>query len=141
MTYAVIYDGNCNLCTNLVRLLEQLDRGEMFHYVPMQDEETLAQWQISPADCEAGMILLDPQNPQQRWQGSEAAEEIGHLLPLGDVFVQAYRSLPGAKSVGDNVYAFIRDNRYRIFGRREDVYETNYPFCETQQCSGVKQSS
>ncbi|MGD1943754.1 MAG: thiol-disulfide oxidoreductase DCC family protein [Leptolyngbyaceae cyanobacterium] len=133
--YAVIYDGTCNLCVTLVRLLEQLDQGKQFQYVPMQQTATLKQWQISPQDCEQGMILLDQTAPAQRWQGSNAAEEIGRLLPLGNVFVQAYRSLPGAKASGDGFYAFIRDHRYALFGGREGVYESPYPACEGDQCA------
>jgi predicted DCC family thiol-disulfide oxidoreductase YuxK len=134
--YSVIYDGNCNLCVNLVRLLETLDRGQRFHYVPMQDHDTLASYGITPADCEAGMILLDPACPDYRWQGSNAAEEIGRLLPLGETFVQAYRALPGAKQTGDQVYAFIRDHRYNLFGQRVEVYASQYPICRDQTCKG-----
>lgn len=133
--YTVIYDGTCNLCVTLVKLLEQLDQGQKFHYVPMQNESALQAWQITPHDCELGMILLRQDDPSQRWQGSDAAEEIGRLLPMGDIFVQAYRSLPGAKSVGDSFYAFIRDNRYNLFGKRSDIYEAEYPVCEGDQCS------
>lgn len=133
--YTVIYDGTCNLCVTLVRLLEQLDRGQTFQYVPMQDDATLSQWRISPEDCEQGMILIDQSNPAQRWQGSDAAEEIGRILPMGGVFVQAYRSLPGAKAAGDSFYAFIRDNRYSLFGGRDNLYESEYPACESDRCA------
>ncbi len=126
MTYYVIYDGNCNLCTTLVQLLENLDRGERFRYIPMQDQPLLQQWGITPQDCELGMILLDADAPNRRWQGTAAAEEIGRLLPMGDVFVNAYRSLPGLKWVGDRAYEQIRDNRYTLFGKRQSTYKTAY---------------
>lgn len=126
MTYYVIYDGNCNLCSSLVQLLETLDKGQMFRYAPMQDEQTLQSWGITPEDCELGMILIDAEQPERRWQGSAAAEEIGRLLPLGNVFVTAYQSLPGLKWLGDRVYEQVRDNRYSLFGKRESVYQTAY---------------
>lgn len=132
--YYVIYDGNCNLCVNLVRLLEQLDRGDRFRYSPMQDETILQQFSITPQDCELGMILIDADNPAQRWQGSAAAEEIGRLLPLGHLFVDAYRSLPGIKWAGDRTYEQIRDNRYALFGKRETTYQSRYPSCEAGGC-------
>ena len=138
--YCVIYDGNCNLCVSLVRLLESLDRGNQFQYLPMQDEATLARYNITAADCEAGMILLDLQALDRRWQGSAAAEEIGRLLPLGDVFVQAYRALPGVKQAGDQVYAFVRDNRYELFGKRSSRYDSGYPLCTDQRCGPVAES-
>ncbi|MEO1621454.1 MAG: DCC1-like thiol-disulfide oxidoreductase family protein [Cyanobacteria bacterium J06632_3] len=152
--YTVIYDGNCNLCVTLVQLLERLDQGQQFSYVPMQDEATLAEFNVSKADCEMGMILIAPppedteQNASkdtsekatqaqnsQRWQGSDAAEEIGRLLPFGEVFVQAYRAMPGAKKGGDRTYEFIRDNRYSLFGKRNTTYQPKYPACSDDSCS------
>ena len=134
--FCVIYDGNCNLCVSLVRLLETLDQGQQFQYVPMQDQVTLATFGITPEACEAGMILLDLDRREQRWQGSNAAEEIGRRLPLGYLFVQAYRNLPGAKNTGDKVYEYIRDNRYAIFGKRDQQYTSAYPWCVDGACHG-----
>ena len=139
--FCVIYDGNCNLCVNLVRLLETLDGGQLFCYVPMQDEETLATFGITSQDCEAGMLLLDLKHPGQRWQGSDAAEEIGRRLPTGQIFVQAYRALPGLKATGDQVYAFVRDNRYSIFGRRGEQYNSPYSFCDSDSCQKIMENS
>ena len=134
MTYYVIYDGNCNLCVTLVQLLENLDRGDQFRYIPMQDEPALEPFGITAQDCTLGMILLNPDFPTQRWQGSDAAEEIGRLLPLGDVFVQAYRMLPGVKWMGDRVYAQVRDHRYTLFGKRDTTYQSGYPVCTSDSC-------
>ena len=132
--FCVIYDGNCNLCVNLVRLLEGLDQGHQFRYVPMQDQSTLARFAIRPQDCEAGMILLDLDDTSQRWQGSDAAEEIGRRLPMGQMFVQAYRTLPGIKATGDQMYVFVRDNRYALFGQRPKQYDSPYPLCDDDSC-------
>ncbi|MFB2896296.1 thiol-disulfide oxidoreductase DCC family protein [Aerosakkonemataceae cyanobacterium BLCC-F50] len=127
MSYYVIYDGNCNLCVTLVQVLENLDGGQMFRYTPMQDLETLSQFGITSQDCEMGMILIDADAPERRWQGSEAAEEIGRLLPAGNGFVEVYRALPGVKWVGDRIYEQVRDNRYTIFGKRDTTYQSGYP--------------
>lgn len=134
LPYLVIYDGNCNLCVTLVQLLETLDRGTLFRYIPMQATSVLASLGITPQDCELGMILLDAHNPTQRWQGSAAAEEIGRLLPGGNGFVALYRALPGLKWSGDRLYAQIRDHRYALFGHRDRTYHSTYPACETENC-------
>jgi predicted DCC family thiol-disulfide oxidoreductase YuxK len=126
MNYYVIYDGLCNLCVTLVQLLEKLDQGKLFRYVSMQDQQTLSQWGITSKDCEQGMILIDAKDTSKRWQGSNAAEEIGRLLPLGSIFVEAYRALPGMKWAGDRFYEQIRDNRYTLFGKRTNIYESDY---------------
>lgn len=132
--YAVVYDGNCNLCVTLVQLLEKLDGGDRFTYVPMQEENTLAAFSVTAQDCELGMILINRDRPDQRWQGSAAAEEIGHLLPMGALFVQAYRAMPGAKSAGDKTYEYVRDNRYDLFGKRTETYQPTYPVCTDNSC-------
>lgn len=132
--YHVIYDGNCNLCVNLVKLLEKLDRGERFLYIPMQDQQTLNRFNVTPEDCELGMILIDAAQPDRRWQGSDAAEEIGRLLPNSKLFVDAYRALPGVKWVGDRIYEQVRDNRYALFGKRETLYQSNYSGCTSDAC-------
>ncbi|NJK36804.1 MAG: DUF393 domain-containing protein [Oscillatoriales cyanobacterium RM1_1_9] len=125
----VIYDGNCNLCVTLVQFLEMLDRGQQFHYLPMQNQAGLSEFGINLKDCEAGMILLNPDQPAQRWQGSAAAEEIGRILPGGGLFMGAYQALPGLKGLGDRVYEQVRDFRYQWFGQRSHTYESDYPYC------------
>ncbi|MEM8505996.1 MAG: DCC1-like thiol-disulfide oxidoreductase family protein [Cyanobacteria bacterium P01_D01_bin.1] len=135
--YSVIYDGNCNLCVTLVQLLEKLDGGQQFSYVPMQNQQALASLDVTADECEMGMILIAPataDSAEQRWQGSDAAEEIGRLLPMGSLFVQAYRALPGMKFGGDRAYEFIRDNRYRLFGKRDKTYTSDYAACADDAC-------
>jgi predicted DCC family thiol-disulfide oxidoreductase YuxK len=134
MVYHVIYDGNCNLCVNSVKLLEQFDQGQQFLYAPMQDHATLAQFGITPSDCELGIILIDGANPEQRWQGTAAIEAIGNLLPIGNLFVEAYRLLPGVKWAGDRLYEQVRDNRYALFGKRDTIYQSAYPICSEADC-------
>jgi predicted DCC family thiol-disulfide oxidoreductase YuxK len=138
--YTVIYDGRCNLCSSLVQILAQMDRGEQFRYIPMQDAEALSLWQVTPLDCEKGMILIQTDQPNHRWQGSEAAEEIARILPLGRPLIEAYRAIPGLKAFGDRTYVQVRDNRYDWFGRRSQTYQTQYPqdscaVCDTSSAS------
>lgn len=135
MSYTVIYDGTCNLCSNLVQVLESLDQGRQFRYSPMQDQGALDQWQITPADCELGMILIDNSDPQRRWQGSAAAEEIARLLPAGAWVIGAYRAMPGLKWLGDRGYVQIRDHRYDWFGKRQNLYKSAYPAASCAACN------
>lgn len=135
MSYYVIYDGNCNLCVTLVQQLAKIDGGKLFGYAPMQDEALLSEFGITAKDCEMGMILIDGEQTDRRWQGSDAAEEIAKLLPAGSSLVDAYRSIPGMKWMGDRVYAQIRDNRYQLFGKRATTYHSPYPIgCASGSC-------
>lgn len=131
--YTVIYDGNCNLCTTLVKALEGWDRGDRFQYISMQEPDQLQRYGVTAADCEKGMLLINANSPEQRWQGSDAAEEIGRLLPMGQRFIALYRSLPGLKGLGDQAYEQIRDNRYDWFGKRSKTYQSKHP-CKTNAC-------
>ncbi|MEN9205909.1 MAG: DCC1-like thiol-disulfide oxidoreductase family protein [Thermostichales cyanobacterium SZTDM-1c_bins_54] len=123
--YLVIYDGLCNLCSGLVAWLQKLDHQQLFTYLPMQDPQVHQLWGIPPGGCELGMILIDQRDPQRRWQGSGAAEEIARLLPGGQVLVDIYRAVPGLKALGDHCYVQIRDHRYQWFGRRPEVYQVS----------------
>jgi len=115
-----------------VQTLESLDQGQLFRYISMQEEQTISHWGITPQDCELGVILIDADEPEKRWQGSAAAEEIGRLLPLGSVFVETYRALPGVKWVGDRLYEQVRDHRYTLFGKRSSIYKSAY--CADGNC-------
>ena len=142
MSYHLIYDGNCNLCVTFTKLLSQFDRGQIFDYVPMQEKAVLSELGITEEDCQMGMILVDADRPKSRWQGSRAAEEIASLLPFGSGFVAAYRSIPGMKWMGDEVYAQVRDNRYSWFGKTESTYYADYPFgCNEDHCSSSSDKS
>jgi predicted DCC family thiol-disulfide oxidoreductase YuxK len=134
LKYVVIYDGRCNLCSSLVQGLGRFDQGALFQYIPMQDEAALAQWHVTAADCEMGMILIQADQPERRWQGSDAAEEITRLLPAGRLLVEAYRALPGLKGMGDRIYEQVRDHRYEWFGRREKTYQSSYPEASCTAC-------
>ncbi len=136
MSYYAIYDGNCNLCVTFVQQLEQLDRGKLFRYIPMQDKETLATFNVSEDDCQQGMMLINADKPTQRWQGSAAAEAIGKLLPGVNLAIDLYRWIPGLKWLGDRGYLQIRDNRYQWFGKRDRTYLSEYRFesCREGTC-------
>jgi predicted DCC family thiol-disulfide oxidoreductase YuxK len=137
MSYYAIYDGNCNLCVTFVQKLEQFDSGKIFQYVPMQDDQTLNKLGITASDCEQGMMLINADDLTQRWQGSEAAEAIGKLIPGVNLAIDLYRWVPGLKWLGDRGYLQIRDNRYTWFGKRDQTYLSTYQFksCQDDHCS------
>lgn len=124
----VIYDGNCNFCVTFTQFLETFDKGKLFSYFPMQDKDSLQKFNISPKDCELGMILINSNNYDQRWQGSSAAEKIVELLPNGELFINAYRAISGLKWLGERTYLQVRDNRYNWFGSQEKTYYSQFNF-------------
>jgi predicted DCC family thiol-disulfide oxidoreductase YuxK len=121
----IIYDGDCNLCTGWVQFLERSDRGRRFAFAPMQDEATLSPYGIAIADCALGVLALDL-TTGQRWQGTAAIAEIGRQLPPLARLVWLYQQGPGLRELGDRLYAFVRDRRYQLFGRRATTYVSPY---------------
>ncbi len=126
MKSTIIYDGNCNLCTTFVKLLEKIDRGERFCYLPMQQVETLLHLGIHPTEMEQGVILL---TDKTKYQGMKAIERIGELLPGFDRLVSVYNQIPGVKPLSYSGYAWVKDHRYQLFGQCQ-TYESIYPFCD-----------
>jgi predicted DCC family thiol-disulfide oxidoreductase YuxK len=145
MSYYIIYDGNCNLCVTFVQQLEQLDSAQqairqksiLFQYIPMQDKQTLVELGVTEDDCQQGMMLINANDLTQRWQGSEAAEAIGKLLPGVNLAIDLYRWIPGLKWLGDRGYLQIRDRRYQWFGKRKQTYFSEYRF---ESCQGGDRS-
>ncbi len=127
MKSIIIYDGNCNLCTTFVRLLETIDRGTRFCYVPMQNTGTLLNLGVDPIEMEKGIILLEDKT---KYQGIAAIERIAETLPGFDRLVNLYNQIPGVKPLGSLSYEWVKDNRYQLFGQCQ-TYESIYPFCET----------
>ncbi|MCS6959344.1 MAG: DUF393 domain-containing protein [Pseudanabaenaceae cyanobacterium SKYGB_i_bin29] len=126
----VIYDGNCNLCTTFVKLMETIDRGRLFRYVPMQKEELLQELGVNPEEMAQGVILLEgwQEKTGRKYQGMAAIERIGELLPGFPLLVQLYNQIPGVKPLVTSGYAWVRDHRYQLFGQCP-IYESQYPFC------------
>lgn len=132
MKFLIIYDGNCNLCVSWVRLLEKIDRGNLFLYGPMQDRSILDQYGLTPEILAQGMILIDLENPDRCWQGSTAIEEVARHLPNGEFLIALYRQATPLKWLGDRTYAQIRDHRYQLFGSRTKTFVSTYaPPCST----------
>jgi len=125
--YLIIYDGQCNLCSTGVQAVHALDQGCLFTYLPMQDATALAPWGITPDTCAQGMMVINMNEPDQRWQGSAAVEQLLSLLPGLAPWVDTYRGMTGLKAWGDACYAQIRDHRYAWFGARADVYRVTGP--------------
>ncbi|MCS7031230.1 MAG: DCC1-like thiol-disulfide oxidoreductase family protein [Gloeomargarita sp. SKYG116] len=125
--YLIIYDGRCQLCSGWAAALYNIERGRWLRYLPMQDEAALRQWGVAPDDCQQGMILIDTHQPERRWQGTAALEQLASFIPGVAPLVAVYRQIPGLKALGDACYAQIRDHRYEWFGERPDVYRVPSP--------------
>jgi predicted DCC family thiol-disulfide oxidoreductase YuxK len=112
----VLFDGICNLCNGSVRFIAANDPAERFRFASLQSPQAAAA--LAPFGRDAAsfesVVLIDGGRLYER---SDAALRIAAELrpPFG--IARAFLALPPA--VRDAAYAWIANNRYRVFGRRE----------------------
>lgn len=111
----IFFDGVCGVCNAFVDIMLHIDKGQVFHFAPIQGET--AQKLLPPLGDNPGewsIVLLDEAGVLER---SDACLAI--LRRLGGVWrvFGWLRFLP--RALRDGAYRVIARNRYRWFGRRE----------------------
>jgi predicted DCC family thiol-disulfide oxidoreductase YuxK len=73
----VIYDGDCQFCTNSMQWLQKKDRKGILEFTPLQDPEVLIRFDIPYQEAMSEMqAIIDG----TRYRGAEAViRVIGHL--------------------------------------------------------------
>lgn len=104
----LIYDGECGLCRDAVRVVRRWDRDHRMVYVPFQDHATVARFGIALPALAAAMHLLLPDG--RVLAGADAAPEIARLLP-GKAWLAPLYRVPGVRSVARGVYAWVAARR------------------------------
>jgi predicted DCC family thiol-disulfide oxidoreductase YuxK len=111
----ILYDGNCNLCTWSIQIINDQDSDGIFTFVDLQS--TSGQGPITT-----------------KWTNTDLLESVilieGHrYLTKSDAILRVFSQLPGRwkylsflsyipKPVRDVVYDLIAKYRYKLFGQR-----------------------
>ena len=103
----LIYDGECGMCRDAVRLLQRWDRGGRIAYVPFQDAAA-ARFGIELPALAAAMHLILPDG--RVFAGADATPELAKLLP-GKAWLAPFYGVPGVRPVARRVYAWIAARR------------------------------
>ncbi len=113
MTLAVIYDGQCVICTQSKRFYSALDWFKRIEFLDLHQPETLHQRfpQISYEAAMGQMHLIAPDG--SILAGFPAVKHMLKVLPL-TFPVWLLLNLPGMDFLGNRAYRFIARNRYRI---------------------------
>jgi len=104
----LVYDGECGMCRDVVRLLQRWDRGGRLRYVPFQDDAAVARFRIPLPALAAAMHLVLPDG--RVFAGADAAPEIARLLP-GKGWLALLYAVPGVRPLARRVYAGIAARR------------------------------
>lgn len=110
--YTVVYDGNCNVCQKLVRVLRKWDRREELEIVPSQAPGVMARFPwIPPKAYTEALQMVGPGG--QTWSGASAVEQILLVVPKGRLIAWLFR-IPGIRVFADWFYRWFARNRYRL---------------------------
>jgi predicted DCC family thiol-disulfide oxidoreductase YuxK len=110
--YTVVYDGDCKVCTRLVKLLRKWDRSGMLEIVPSQQRGVMARFPWIPPRAYAEALQLVAADGTT-WQGAAAIEKLLDVLPRGRLIAWIF-SIPFVRTIADRFYRWFAKNRYRL---------------------------
>ncbi len=110
--YTVVYDGACNVCGRLSRVLEKWDRRGQLSIVPSQAPGVKAcfPW-IPDAAYRESLQLIGPGG--KTWQGAQAIEQLLNVLPRGRAIGWIFK-IPFVRGIADRLYKWFARNRYKL---------------------------
>jgi predicted DCC family thiol-disulfide oxidoreductase YuxK len=110
--YAVVYDGDCNVCTRLARLLRAWDRDLRLDVVPSTAPGVRARFPAITDAYFARALQLVGRDGTRR-EGVAAIEQVLRVLPKGPLVAWIFR-IPGVRPIAERFYAWFARNRYRL---------------------------
>jgi predicted DCC family thiol-disulfide oxidoreductase YuxK len=110
--YALVFDGECAVCTRLVNLLRGWDRRGELEIMPSQAPGVMARFPWIPAQAFSESIQLVGAD-NATWQGAAAIEELLRILPRGRWIAWIFR-VPFVRSIADRAYRWFARNRHRM---------------------------
>lgn len=113
----IIFDGHCNLCSNLMKFIKKQDIKTRFDYVPLQalkGKELMLKYEVDQSNSNS-VILIDREGIALR---SQAVFKIAQRLGGWWNVLCVFKIFP--RKVNDYFYEIIARNRFRLAGRREE---------------------
>lgn len=112
----ILFDGVCNLCNRSIRTIAENDPSGYFQFAPLDSEaarHALSSFGRS-SETFSSIVVIDAAGIFER---SDAALRIACYLRFPWPLTAAFFAIPRAWR--DAVYAWIANNRYRVFGTSE----------------------
>lgn len=111
--YTVVYDGDCNVCTRLVDVLERLDSDREIEIMPSRAAAISTRFPWIPAGAYKESIQVIRSADGRTWQGAAAIEQLLDVLPKGTLMSWIF-SIPLARPVAERLYRLFARNRHRL---------------------------
>lgn len=110
--YTVVYDGDCRVCTRVVRTLSEWDREGALEIVASQTPGVAARFPwIAPAQFAESLQLVATDGTT--WAGAAAIERLLGALPRGRWIAWIFQ-VPFVRAIADRLYRWFARNRYRL---------------------------
>lgn len=113
MTYTVIYDGTCRVCTRSVKMLDSWDRNHELEIIPSQAPGTRQRFPWIPAGAYAESVQVIRTSDGRTWQAGAALEELLKVLPKGRSVSWLFK-IPFARPLADSLYGWFARNKYKM---------------------------
>jgi len=111
--YTVVYDGTCNVCGKLVKLLMKWDRDRVLEITPSQAPGLKARFPWIPARAYVESVQVIRTADGRTWQGAGALEELLDALPKGWLLSSLF-SIPFVRPLAEKFYRWFARNRYKL---------------------------
>ena len=109
----IFFDGICNLCDSFVNFVYRRDSHRKFFYAPLQGE-TAGELLAEKDRTDLKYIVLFCKG--QIFRGSQAVQEV--FCQLYPRLAWFFKRVPGRV-----LYEVIAKRRYKLFGKKEKLYE------------------
>lgn len=112
--HALLYDGDCPMCTFQMKVLSWLDWWHMLALVPLSDARAQ---QIAPSLTREDLLeAIHCVTPEGRiYRGARAIRFVGMRLPLL-IPVALFLWIPGVILVAEMIYQWVSKNRLLLSG-------------------------
>jgi len=111
--YTVVYDGNCSVCSRLIRALRRWDKRHQIEILPSQATDVGARFPWIPSSAYSESLQLIRLSDGKIWQGAAAIEQLLDLVPKGRLVSWIF-SLPLMRPAAEKFYRWFARNRYHF---------------------------
>jgi predicted DCC family thiol-disulfide oxidoreductase YuxK len=109
----VIYDGDCKVCSRIVKLLARWDRDRELEIIPSQAPDVHARFPWIPPRAYVESMQVVRASDGKTWQGADALEELLDVLPKGRLVSWLFE-VPFVRPLTGRLYRWFARNRYRL---------------------------
>lgn len=114
-TPIILFDGYCNLCSEIVQFVIKKDRNKLFGFAPLQSDfgkKILMDNQLSNNDYSSFILYFN----NTIYTKSTGALTVAKLLGNGWQLLYAFIIIP--RFIRDAVYSLVAKYRYYWFGKK-----------------------